>query len=42
MKGRDKATPLPFGPYLAIAGWIVFMWGDVLIGQYMRLTGMGG
>ena len=42
MKGGDKATPLPFGPYLAIAGWIVFMWGDVLIGQYMRLTGMGG
>lgn len=42
MKGRDKATPLPFGPYLAIAGWIVFMWGDELIGQYMRLTGMGG
>ncbi len=42
MKGRDKATPLPFGPYLAIAGWIVFMWGDELIGRYMRLTGLGG
>ena len=42
MKGRDKATPLPFGPYLAIAGWIVFMWGDELIGRYMRLTGMDG
>lgn len=41
-KGRDKATPLPFGPYLAIAGWVVFMWGDVLIGQYMRLSGLGG
>lgn len=42
MRGRDKATPLPFGPYLAIAGWIVFMWGDELVGGYMRLTGMGG
>ncbi len=42
MKGRDKATPLPFGPYLAIAGWIVFMWGDELVGRYMQLTGMGG
>lgn len=41
-KGRDKATPLPFGPYLAIAGWVVFMWGDVLIGHYMRLSGLGG
>ena len=42
IKGRDKATPLPFGPYLAIAGWIVFMWGDELVGRYMQLTGMGG
>lgn len=42
IKGRDRATPLPFGPYLAIAGWIVFMWGDVLIGGYMRLSGMAG
>ena len=42
MKGRDKATPLPFGPYLAIAGWVVFMWGDELIGRYMQLTGMDG
>ena len=42
VKGRDKATPLPFGPYLAIAGWIAFMWGDQLIDRYMQLTGMGG
>ena len=23
-KGRDRATPIPFGPYLAVAGWIIF------------------
>jgi leader peptidase (prepilin peptidase) / N-methyltransferase len=39
-KGRDQATPIPFGPYLAIAGWIVFLWGGDLIGAYMRLTGL--
>jgi len=26
--GRDKNVPIPFGPYLAIAGWIVLLWGD--------------
>ena len=26
MKGRDRATPIPFGPYLAVAGWIAFFW----------------
>ncbi len=40
MKGRDKATPIPFGPYLAIAGWIMFMWGGSIIGTYMRISGL--
>jgi leader peptidase (prepilin peptidase) / N-methyltransferase len=39
-KGRDQATPIPFGPYLAIAGWIVFLWGEDLIGAYMRISGL--
>ncbi|MBB1059122.1 prepilin peptidase [Marilutibacter spongiae] len=40
-KGRDKATPIPFGPYLAIAGWIVFFWGDWIVGGYLRYSGFG-
>ncbi len=24
---HDKGVPIPFGPYLAIAGWIAFLWG---------------
>ena len=40
MKGRDRATPIPFGPYLAIAGWIVFFWGEQLIDAYMRYAGL--
>ena len=38
-KGRDRATPIPFGPYLAVAGWIVFMWGDRMIDEYRRYAG---
>jgi len=26
--GKDKNIPIPFGPYLAIAGWITLIWGD--------------
>jgi len=39
-KGRDRSTPIPFGPYLAVAGWIVFMWGDGLVGWYRSLAGI--
>lgn len=28
IKGRDKNIPIPFGPYLAIAGWITLIWGN--------------
>lgn len=30
IKGKDKNIPIPFGPYLAIAGWITLLWGDKL------------
>lgn len=36
MLGRDKNIPIPFGPYLAIAGWIAFLWGDALINYYLN------
>jgi leader peptidase (prepilin peptidase) / N-methyltransferase len=40
VKGRDKGTPIPFGPYLAVAGWISFMWGQDLIDLYLRYAGL--
>src|SRR3546814_9981965 len=40
MKGRDRATPIPFGPFLAVAGWIVFMWGEQIIGAYRQYAGI--
>ncbi|PCJ40115.1 MAG: prepilin peptidase [Moraxellaceae bacterium] len=34
IQGRDKNIPFAFGPYLAIAGWITFFWGDLIINYY--------
>ncbi len=34
-QGKDKSQPIPFGPYLAIAGWIAFFWGDVITQAYL-------
>ena len=40
MQGRDRATPIPFGPYLAAAGWVQLFWGEDLLGAYLRFAGM--
>jgi leader peptidase (prepilin peptidase)/N-methyltransferase len=42
IKGRDHATPIPYGPYLAAAGWIQFLWGDQIVGAYLRYSGLAG
>ena len=39
IRGRDRNIPIPFGPYLAIAGWIALLWGDKLTRQYLLLLG---
>jgi len=35
--GKNKQIPIPFGPYLAAAGWIALIWGDSLTSQYLAL-----
>ncbi|WP_041522483.1 prepilin peptidase [Gilvimarinus agarilyticus] len=39
--GRDKNIPIPFGPYLAIAGWIALLWGDEIVAQYLQVAMVG-
>ena len=36
--GRDRTNPIPFGPYLAIAGWIALMWGTEITNAYLMLV----
>ncbi len=38
--GRDKNIPIPFGPYLAAAGFIAMLWGDQLTSRYFQLMGI--
>lgn len=30
-----QQQPIPFGPYLAVAGWIALLWGDVINATYL-------
>ncbi|WP_186343148.1 prepilin peptidase [Allochromatium palmeri] len=41
LSGRhESGKPLPFGPYLAAAGWISLIWGEQINGTYLRLSGL--
>ncbi|ADC61130.1 prepilin peptidase [Allochromatium vinosum] len=41
LSGRhESGKPLPFGPYLAAAGWISLIWGEAINGAYLRLSGL--
>jgi leader peptidase (prepilin peptidase) / N-methyltransferase len=40
LRGRDRNIPIPFGPYLAAAGWISLMWGEKLNQLYLHWSGL--
>ena len=42
VRGRDRNLPIPFGPYLAAAGWLALLWGDQITRTYLRYAGLGG
>ncbi|WP_304503108.1 A24 family peptidase [Alcanivorax sp. DP30] len=35
--GGEKRTQIPFGPYLATAGWIALLWGDTIVSSYLGM-----
>lgn len=37
-KLQERSQPIPFGPYLAVAGWIAMLYGDQLISLYLSKT----
>jgi leader peptidase (prepilin peptidase)/N-methyltransferase len=36
-RGKDRSIPIPFGPYLAAAGWITMIWGETIKNSYFDL-----
>lgn len=40
IRGRDKNIPIPFGPYLAIAGWISLLFGEKINQAYLQFAGI--
>ncbi len=37
--GRGRSQPIPFGPFLAVAGWVALMWGREINSAYMNWLG---
>jgi leader peptidase (prepilin peptidase) / N-methyltransferase len=38
IKRNFKSTPLPFGPYLALAGWVAMLWGSEIMQYYLEVV----
>ena len=42
LQKAEHSQPLPFGPYLAIAGWIALLWGEQITRTYLQAAGFNG
>ena len=40
IRGHDRATPIPFGPFIAAAGWVQFVFGDQIMAVYRQTFGL--
>jgi leader peptidase (prepilin peptidase)/N-methyltransferase len=40
LRNHQRDVPIPFGPYLAAAGWIAFLWGDQINAVYLSTFGL--
>jgi leader peptidase (prepilin peptidase)/N-methyltransferase len=40
LRNQKNSTPIPFGPYLAIAGWIALLWGGQITDFYWQFVGL--
>jgi len=36
IKGHQRSQPIPFGPFLACAGWITLLWGQNILDLYLH------
>ena len=37
LRRQDRSVPIPFGPFLAAAGWLALMWGPEWVAGYLGL-----
>lgn len=37
--GKQASTPIPFGPYMALTGWIALLWGGQMTTSYLHFAG---
>ncbi len=35
LRGQSRSTPIPFGPFLAAAGWLMLMFGHSVVSKYL-------
>jgi len=40
IRGQDRNIAIPFGPYLALAGWVAMMWGEQINQAYLTSIGL--
>ena len=40
MRRQQRGHPMPFGPFLALAGWVAMLWGPELVARYLGLFGL--
>jgi leader peptidase (prepilin peptidase)/N-methyltransferase len=39
VRGHDRQVPIPFGPFIAAAGWTCLLWGEALNRVYLGAAG---
>ena len=39
LRRQDRSVPIPFGPYLAAAGWIAMLYGEQIVAGYLDFMG---
>jgi leader peptidase (prepilin peptidase)/N-methyltransferase len=39
VRRHDRNIPIPFGPYLAAAGWIAMLYGREIVDWYLGYMG---
>lgn len=37
---QDASKPIPFGPFIALAGWIALIWGPKINSTYLQISGL--